>query len=110
MARKAHRASGTVSHQEVQGNRVAILNMRIVTALTFNVPVDEHYLLQRILCLPLSNQTCHKVGLILELVEAEWVRIQQASPKNIARTHSALHLDFAVGHGLTRSNRPIMAT
>jgi hypothetical protein len=110
VARKTHRASRTVSHQEVQGNRVAILNMRIVAAFAFNVPVDQRHLLQRILRLPLRYQTCHKVGLVLQLIEAEWVRVQQTGPKNVTRTHSALHLDLAVGHGLTRSNRSIMAT
>jgi len=110
MAGKAHRASRTVSHQKVQGNRVAILNMRIMAALTFNIPVDERYLLQRILGLSLRYQTGHQVRLILELIEAEGVRILQTGPKNIARTHRALHLDLAVGHGLTWSNGSVMAT
>lgn len=110
MARKTHRASRTVSHQEVQRNRVAILNMGVVAALTFHIPVNQCHLLQRILGLPLRDQTRHQVRLILELIEAEGVRVLQRSSKNIARTHRALHLDFAVRQRLTWSNRSIMAT
>ena len=110
MASKAHRACGAVAYKEVQRHRVAILQVRIVTAFTFNISIDKNDLAKGILSLPLCYQTFHEIRLVLNSVKAERVRVQQVGAKNIARVHLALHFDLTVGHSLANSNGSIMAT
>lgn len=110
VAGQAQGSGAIVAHEEVQGNLVNVLHMRVVATFAGHISAKKPDTFQRIRSLVALYQTIHQIRRILQRVKAERMGVLQVGAQNIAGVHLALHLNLAVGHRLAWGNGSIMAT
>src|SRR5579864_7737976 len=85
--------------------------MGTVTGGTFDVAFHELYRVGGVCGCSLAVKRSNQIWRILQRQhQAEWMRTGEVVAKGVWRFHAAGHGKFSVGHGLSGSDAPVMAT